>query len=137
MSKPLVFKNKSKHLPDFCQPTGEVLALIGDKWSLPILGELKMSSKRYSELLAAIPAMPHRMLTLKLRSFERDGLVARSVEAGVPPKVDYALTARGLGLINALASLSAWAQDNFEDIMRSREAFDVRDGEAQSVASRK
>lgn len=50
---------------------------------------------RFSHLHQHIPGISQRMLTLTLRTLERDGLVSRTVYAEVPPRVEYALTLKG------------------------------------------
>ncbi|NUR87011.1 MAG: helix-turn-helix transcriptional regulator, partial [Nonomuraea sp.] len=73
----------------------DVLDRVGDKWSVLVMSLLGGGPKRYSELQRAIDGISQRMLTLTLRSLERDGLVTRTVTPTSPPRVDYALTAVG------------------------------------------
>jgi DNA-binding HxlR family transcriptional regulator len=63
------------------------------------------------------------MLTVTLKSLEKDGLVKRTVYPQIPPKVEYELTARGISLIPHLHALAKWATDNISDIKASREKF--------------
>jgi DNA-binding HxlR family transcriptional regulator len=49
------------------------------------------------------------MLIQQLRDLEANGIVSRTVHPVVPPKVDYALTADGRGLLPALRELQTWA----------------------------
>ncbi|MET3898583.1 DNA-binding HxlR family transcriptional regulator [Devosia sp. UYZn731] len=81
-----LFKNAATHLPEYCRPTGEILAMLGDKWSVAILGNLSKGRVRFSELENLIEGISQRMLTLTLRSLERDGLVARIVTPTVPAR---------------------------------------------------
>jgi DNA-binding HxlR family transcriptional regulator len=48
------------------------------------------------------------MLTLDLRELEAAGVVSRTVHAGVPPKVEYALTADGEALVPLVDALGDW-----------------------------
>ena len=48
------------------------------------------------------------MLSLQLRELEQDGLIARTVFAEVPPRVEYTLTASGQALAPTWHSLEAW-----------------------------
>lgn len=50
------------------------------------------------------PVTP-KVLTLTLRTLERDGLVTRTVHPQVPPRVDYELTEMGRSLLSPLAQL--------------------------------
>jgi DNA-binding PadR family transcriptional regulator len=57
---------------------------------------------RYSQIFKLVEGVSQRMLTLTLKSLERDGLVTRTVYPTNPPRVDYELTERGKTLICAL-----------------------------------
>jgi DNA-binding HxlR family transcriptional regulator len=61
-------------------------------------------------------------LTQVLRSLESDGLVARRVLEGVPPRVEYSLTATGETLIEPLAAIRRWAETHIEEILAARRA---------------
>nr|BFE49254.1 hypothetical protein GCM10017745_26810 [Saccharothrix mutabilis subsp. capreolus] len=52
------------------------------------------------------------MLTLTLRSLERDGLVSRTVTPTSPPRVDYALTPVGVTLSEQVSALRRWAEEH-------------------------
>ncbi|MGH1508296.1 winged helix-turn-helix transcriptional regulator [Ralstonia solanacearum] len=62
-----------------CRTTREILDLVGDKWSLYVVGTLSGGSRRFNELKREIEGISQRMLTLTLRGLERDGLVTRTV----------------------------------------------------------
>ncbi|MCI4645044.1 MAG: helix-turn-helix transcriptional regulator [Hyphomonadaceae bacterium] len=111
--------------PSLC-PVRHVLSHIGDKWSLLVITHLKFGSHRFSELQRAIADISQRMLTVTLRSLERDGLVARHVTPSVPPRVDYELTDLGRSLLPALERLSEWALETRPAIEAARERFDMR-----------
>jgi len=82
---------------------------------------------RFTELLRRVPGISQRMLTLTLRNLERDGLVARSVYAEVPPRVEYELTPTGRTLIEPAMALAEWAVEHNPDIERSQQSYDSRD----------
>ena len=65
------------------------------------------------------------MLSATVRRLERDGLISRTVEATVPPSVEYALTGRGRSLHAVLAELVAWTKANLDDIGRGHEEYDA------------
>ena len=94
-------------LGDFCGIT-YALNLVGSRWKLLILHKLEPHKLRFSELKQILPHITDRMLTLQLRELEQDGLIARTVFAEVPPRVEYALTASGQALAPAWHSLEAW-----------------------------
>src|SRR5271168_4397331 len=119
-----VMKPTPVHLPSDCRAVSDVLARIGDKWSVLVVSRLGNGPLRFNELRRAIGGISQRMLTLTLRGLERDGLIARTVYPTIPPRVDYALTALGRDLLNPVSALGAWAIRNQPKIARAREQFD-------------
>ncbi|WP_019508306.1 helix-turn-helix domain-containing protein [Pleurocapsa sp. PCC 7319] len=88
----------------------QVISIIGDKWTLPVLYVLTQGTKRYSELQRAIPGISKKMLTQTLRRLESDNIVQRTVYPVVPPKTEYNLTVFGNKLIEPLQVLANWAE---------------------------
>lgn len=70
----------------------QILDRIADKWSLLVIALLDNRRLRFTELRREIDGVSQRMLTVTLRSLERDGLVKRTVHPVVPPRVEYELT---------------------------------------------
>ncbi|RAO13882.1 winged helix-turn-helix transcriptional regulator [Micromonospora noduli] len=104
----------------------EVLDLVGDKWSVLIIGTLADGSVRYSDLGDAIPGISQRMLTLTLKHLQRTGLVTRTSYPEVPPRVEYALTDLGRSLLSTVLALAAWSADHHAEIRRHQTAYDSR-----------
>ena len=102
----------------------EMLDLVGDKWSMLVIGVLANGEARYSDLDAAIPALSRRILTLTLRHLQRSGLVERTSHAEVPPRVEYSLTALGASLLSAIEPLSAWSAEQQAEIRRHQSDYD-------------
>ncbi|MFE6254720.1 winged helix-turn-helix transcriptional regulator [Agromyces sp. NPDC057865] len=111
----------------------EVLDRIGDKWSLLVIVTLNDGLLRFTELQRHIPGISQRMLTLTLRQLERDGLVARTVHAEVPPRVEYELTDVGRTLIQPSMALAGWAIENYPRITDARERFDANSARAAAT----
>jgi DNA-binding HxlR family transcriptional regulator len=107
----------------------EVLARVGDKWSILIIGTLGHGPHRFSELKRAVDGISQRMLTLTVRGLERDGLITRTVTPSIPPRVDYALTKLGRSLLEPVRALGEWAIKNRTKVDTARQAFDARSGE--------
>jgi DNA-binding HxlR family transcriptional regulator len=123
------------HDPEGCPAVREVLNRVGDKWTVLIVSLLGEKPHRFSELKRAIEGISQRMLTLTLRGLERDGLVTRSVEPTIPPKVEYALTDLGRTLLVPVHALAQWALDHrvpIHEAQRKYDAVNVRP--AQKVA---
>ena len=115
-----------------CRGLAQVIDRVADKWAVMVVGNLsERSPMRFNELMRAIPGVSHRMLTLTLRGLEREGLVSRTAFATVPPRVNYALTALGLSLTEALGMLARWAAANRPEIEAARLTYDARQATAQ------
>ncbi len=112
------------HLPGDCRAVSDVLARVGDKWSVLVVSRLGQGPMRFNELRRSIGGISQRMLTLTLRGLERDGLLTRTAFPTIPPRVDYALTPLGRDLLNPVSALGAWAIRNQPKIARAREQFD-------------
>ena len=93
-------------------PVEATLARMGGKWKGIILYHLLGGKKRFGELKQLMPAVAFRTLTLQLRQLEEDGLVARTVFAEVPPRVEYALTELGQSMYPILQAMSDWGLDH-------------------------
>ena len=104
----------------------DLLDRLADKWSLLVIELLGTGSLRFTELHREIDEISQRMLTLTLRHLERDGLVTRTVHPVVPPRVDYALTDLGRGLLVAIEGLVAWTRAHRQEIADARSGYDAR-----------
>lgn len=85
-------------------------AVLSGKWKLEILWLLNQRVHRFGELRRSIPGITQHMLTAQLRELEADGLVARTVFAEVPPRVEYEITRKAHGLGPTMDALAAWWQ---------------------------
>lgn len=116
---------RMRNQPAACPAVREVLARVGDKWSVQIVAQLGEGPMRFSELRRAIEGISQRMLTLTLRGLERDGLVTRTVYPEIPPRVDYELTPLGDTLLDPLSTLADWADEHRTSIQEARTRFDA------------
>ena len=115
-----IFVPDSSLSPTDCKGLAEVLASVGDKWTIMVVGSLSKGPLRYNEVQRRVGGISQRMLTLTLKRLETDGIVTRTLYPSVPPRVDYALTALGQTLRGALVPLHMWASKNREAIARNR-----------------
>lgn len=113
-----------------CRVVLDVLDLVGDKWTVMVVGALSKGPMRFNAVMRLIAGISHRMLTITLRSLERDGLVRRTAYATIPPKVEYELTELGRSLIKPLQKLAAWAMQNRPAIEAARVQFEAEKAQA-------
>lgn len=105
-------------------PTHRLLDRMGDRWVSLILKELARGPRRHGELARAVAGATQKMFTQTLRGLQRDGLVARSATASVPPRVEYRLTPLGESLLPVIAVVTQWAERHIGDIDAARAAYD-------------
>lgn len=120
-------KHGHKHVTGNCMAVHEVLSQIGDKWTVLIVRSLNDGPRRFSELKRDVEGISQRMLTLNLKTLERDGFITRTVYPTVPPRVDYELTPLGHSLSEPLGVIAQWAITNRQRIVDARIAFDARE----------
>ena len=90
--------------------------IIGNKWKPIILYLLSSGPLRFGMLNALIPNISRKVLTNQLKELESDGLLLRESFAEIPPRVEYSLTEKSLGLMPVLKNLSDWATNAFPDM---------------------
>ena len=106
-------------------PVKDIMASYTDKWSMYailLLGQKK--TLRFNQLRSLITGISQRMLTVTLRSLEKDGIVARFISPEIPQKIEYSLTELGQSLFHQLVGLATWAKENVERIMKAREKLE-------------
>lgn len=91
-------------------PVETTLTLISNKWKVLIVRDLLAGTKRFGELRRSLAGVSQKVLTEQLRQMEEDGLVARTVYAEVPPRVEYALTPLGQSLKPIMDAMLVWGE---------------------------
>jgi DNA-binding HxlR family transcriptional regulator len=114
----------------------EVLARVGDKWSVYVIHVLgNAQTVRFNELRNQVDGISQRMLTVTLRGLERDGMVTRTVYPEVPPRVEYALTPLGATLRQLVRGLVAWSGAHLAEVDAARAKYDARHGRPPTSTS--
>lgn len=91
-------------------PIAVVLKLLSCKWKFFIIRDLLEGSRRFGEL-KKMTGCSQKILTVKLREMEEDGLIERRVFAEVPPRVQYTLTDIGYSIAPVLEAMAQWGTD--------------------------
>lgn len=103
-------------------PIRNIISRFGNKWALLVIYILSENgSMRFNQLCKLIPDISTKMLSSTLRTLESDGLVSRTVFPEVPIRVEYALTDTGISLVPLIKSLTEWAIDHMQTIIKHRE----------------
>ena len=90
--------------------------IIGNKWKPIILYLLSNGPLRFGMLNALIPTISKKVLTNQLKELEQDGLLLRESFAEIPPRVEYSLTEKSIGLLPVLRQLSDWANQAYPEM---------------------
>jgi DNA-binding HxlR family transcriptional regulator len=84
--------------------------LLGKRWTGVVLGTLAGGPAGFGELGRAVEGISDSVLSERLNELSEAGLVTRTVSAGPPLSVAYALTPAGRALLPALEQISRWAE---------------------------
>src|SRR3954466_11869133 len=93
-----------------CSLYHQAVELVGKRWTGAIVMVLLEGPARFSEIKECVPTLSDRLLSERLKELESEGLVERNVLEGIPVRVQYVLTDKGMALGPALGSLKSWAQ---------------------------
>ena len=81
-------------------PVATAVNLIGGKWKLLIIRNLKTRQWRFNELQRDLDGISQKVLTDSLRQMIDDGLVYRYDYHELSPRVEYGLTELGRNLLS-------------------------------------
>ena len=93
------------------RPVATTVQLIGSKWKLLILRNLRMRPWRFNELRRDLEGVSQKVLTDSLRAMEDDGIITRTVYPEVPPRVEYALSPLGESMGPILDAMAKWGEE--------------------------
>lgn len=85
------------------------MELIGERWALPVVRELMLGGRRFSDIRASLPGISAKVLTERLEGLEAAGIVTRVTLAAPAPAKLYALTPWGLALEPVMQELGRWS----------------------------
>src|SRR4051794_29649147 len=104
------------HEPRACDAAlSRAFGFLGKRWNGVLLGTLASGPAGFSELRRAVVGISDSVLSERLAELTKAGLISRTVEAGPPVAVQYALTASGDALVPAIEKLTEWAEQNLPD----------------------
>ena len=92
-------------------PVATTVQLIGSKWKLLILRNLRMRPWCFNELRRDLEGVSQKVLTDSLRAMEDDGIITRTVYPEVPPRVEYALSPLGESMGPILDAMAKWGEE--------------------------
>ena len=91
-------------------PVCRTAELVCGKWTLLIIRDLADGKRRFCELERSLVGISPRTLSLRLRALEEQGIIGRNTFAEVPPRVEYALTAKGAALVPLVEAMRSYGR---------------------------
>ena len=85
--------------------------LIGRRWTGAIIRAMLNGAKHFSELTATIPGLSDRLVSVRLKELESEGIVERIVIPDKPVRIEYLLTEKGKALDSVVSAVDSWAED--------------------------
>lgn len=95
-------------LHDSCK-VNSALDLISGRWKALIIIHISEKTNRFSLLKVVLENITDQTLGRQLKELERSGLIAKTIIAEVPTRVDYNLTTKGELLLPILSALEQWS----------------------------
>jgi len=89
-------------------PVCRTAEIVCGKWTLLVIRDLAEGRSRFCELERSLHGISPRTLSLRLRALEDEGIVERQTFPEVPPRVEYALTDKGLALVPLIEDMRAY-----------------------------
>lgn len=89
---------------EFC-PVAKAMELLDERWTMLVIREMLAGSSRFNDLRRGNPKMSPALLSKRLRTLERAGVVEHSTVQG---HSSYTLTASGQDLAGVVTAVGAW-----------------------------
>jgi DNA-binding HxlR family transcriptional regulator len=99
---------------------------VGSKWGILAMLALDEGDYRFNALRRRVAGVSEKMLSQTLQTLERDGLVTRSVQSTIPPRVEYSLTPLGSEVAHRLRGLADFLEASSDQVAAARTAYDTR-----------
>ena len=123
-------------------PIKASMGVLGRKWTTLILRDVGFRKiDRFNQLLESVPGLTPRVLSMRLKELERDGIIRKIEDENFPGVVKWTLTEKGEDTLPILTRLMAfgakwYAREVFEDkVPRSLNEIFTKP-EAQEIVQR-
>jgi DNA-binding HxlR family transcriptional regulator len=92
-------------------PVCRTADIVCGKWTLLLVRDLAEGRSRFCELERSLAGISPRTLSLRLRALEEEGIVERHTFPEVPPRVEYALTEKGIALLPIIDDMRSYGEE--------------------------
>lgn len=91
-------------------PQNLILEIIGDKWTLLIIRDMIIDNKRhFREFLQSKEKIASNILSSRLQSLEKEGIIHKKKDPEHKQKIIYLLTQKGIDLFPILIENARWS----------------------------
>src|SRR5215813_215513 len=97
-------------ITDLNCPIARTAELVGDTWTILIVRDLMSGSKRFNQLQDSLGHVSPKTLSQRLKTLEAAEILTRQAYAEIPPRVEYALTEKGLGLVKIIEAMREFGE---------------------------
>ncbi len=104
-------------------PIASTLDILGDRWSLVLVRNMLLGSKRFAEFLDSPEGITASVLTDRLGKLEAAGLVEKKPYQKHPLRYDYVLTQDGRALLPVLQEICRWGNKVLPDTWAPPDGF--------------
>src|SRR6266480_1470972 len=92
-------------------PVARTLDIIGERWTTLILRDLlTLGPRKFQDFQQSLPGMSPNTLSMRLKSLEKHGIIARRFYEEHPPRAEYVLTDKGRTLGPVLKAHLEWGR---------------------------
>lgn len=90
-------------------PALRTMKLLGNKWAIVIVEELRTGPKRFNQLNKGIK-ISSRTLSKRLKELEKSKIIKKHSFKEIPPRVEYSLTDAGKDLMKSFKNFDEWVK---------------------------
>jgi DNA-binding HxlR family transcriptional regulator len=106
---------ETTELERLCPRVESAFALFSKKWNGLIVHVLLAGELYFCDIEKAIPSLSARLLSLRMRELEGEGIVDRHVSSTSPVRVSYSLTDKGRAMAPIVNAIENWAYEWIEE----------------------
>lgn len=91
------------------------LEVVGERWTLLVVRDALYGVRRYNDFLVHL-GIPRAVLAARLQALTAEGILEKRRYQESPPRDEYVVTERGMGLWPTLRSLGLWGRDHLTGV---------------------
>ncbi|PBO84544.1 MAG: HxlR family transcriptional regulator [Thaumarchaeota archaeon] len=99
-------------------PIDQTFRILGKKFTIHILRNmLLLKQKRFNEFMDDIEGINTKILSIRLKEMEENGLITRKSFNETPPRVEYVVTTKGKSVEPILEQMAAYSIFHYPQVV--------------------